>query len=424
MSPEIIFDPYTRLYSEAIGHLKSSAIRDLMSLVGRQDVISFAGGLPYINGLPPEELASVLSTVVAEGFAEAFQYGETGGRGQLKAALVEVMAAEGIAADPDHVLVTTGSQQALYLLGRIFIDPGDVIFMEGPTYVGALSAFRPAGPRIVTVPLDEEGIRTDALATDLQRLEAPPKFIYVVPNFHNPAGVTMHPRRREELLALAERYDLLIIEDNPYGLLRFEGEPAAPLATSGYKNIVYLGTLSKIVSPGIRTGWVLAPPPIVDRLSMLKQGADLCSPALSQMFAEEYIRRGLWLKNLENLKPVYHSRRDAMLLALQEHFPEGSSWTRPQGGLFVWATLPGCLDTEKMLPLAIEQRVAFVPGTAFYADGSGANQMRLNFSFSTEDQIAEGIKRLGRVIRGEIELYRSLGLDAGGPAPWMRSPET
>lgn len=422
MSPEIIFDPYTRLYSEAIAHLKSSAIRDLMSLVGRRDVISFAGGLPYINGLPPEELASVLSAVVAEGFAEAFQYGETEGRRQLKVALVEVMAAEGIAADPDHVLVTTGSQQALDLLGRIFIDPGDVIFMEGPTYVGALSAFRPAGPRIITVPLDEEGIRTDVLATDLEQLEAPPKFIYVVPNFHNPAGVTMHPRRREELLVLAEQYELLIIEDNPYGLLRLEGEPASPLVSSGYKNIVYLGTLSKIVSPGIRTGWVLAPPPILDRLSMLKQGADLCSSALNQMFAEEYLRRGLWLKNLENLKPVYHSRRDAMLLALKKHFPEGSSWSRPQGGLFIWATLPGYLDTEKMLPLAIEQQVAFVPGTAFYANGSGANQMRLNFSFSTEDQIAEGIKRLGKVIRREIELYRSLGLAAGGPAPLDEEP--
>ncbi len=422
MSPEIILDPYTGLYSEANALLKSSAIRDLMSVVGRHDVISFAGGLPYINGLPPEELASVLSSVVAEGFAEAFQYGETGGREQLKAALVEVMAAEGIHANPDHILITTGSQQALDLLGRIFIDPGDVIIMEGPTYVGALSAFRPAGPRIVTIPLDEEGIRTDALATELERLVARPKFIYVVPNFHNPAGVTMQPGRREELLLLAERYEALVIEDNPYGLLRFEGEPVSPLASGDYPNIVYLGTLSKIISPGIRTGWVLAPPPILERLAMLKQGADLCSPTLSQMFAEEYIRRGLWLKNIENLKPVYRARRDAMLRALEKHFPSDSSWTRPQGGLFVWATLPGYLDTEKMLPLAIEQKVAFVPGTAFYPDGSGAHRMRLNFSFSTEDQIAEGIKRLGKVIRREIDLYRSLGLDASGSAPRDEEP--
>lgn len=261
MSPEITFDPYTGLYSEANALLRSSAIRDLMSVVGRHDVISFAGGLPHINGLPPEELGSVLASVVEEGFAEAFQYGETEGREPLKAALVEVMAAEGIKADPDHVLITTGSQQELDLLGRIFIDPGDPIVMEGPTYVGALSAFRPAGPSVVTVPLDDEGIRTDLLAGELERLVERPKFIYVVPTFQNPAGVTMHPRRREELLVLAEQYDALIIEDNPYGLLRFEGEPVGPLASSGYANIVYLGTLSKIVSPGIRTGWVLAPPP-------------------------------------------------------------------------------------------------------------------------------------------------------------------
>jgi 2-aminoadipate transaminase len=414
MSPEIIFDPYTRLYSEASSLMRSSAVRDLMSVIGRSDVISFGGGLPFIGGLPPEDISGAMRSVLEKGMSEAFQYGETEGREELKGALVEVMAAEGVHASPEHILVTTGSQQALDLLGRIFINRGDPIAIEGPSYLGALTAFVPNGPDIITVHLDQQGMPVDVLESLLDASGGPPpKFIYVVPNFHNPAGVTMTMERRVRLLELARERDLLIIEDNPYGLLRFEGEPVPPLAAIDPKRVVYLGTLSKIVSPGIRTGWAFGPAPIIDRLATLKQSADLCSSALNQMFAEEYIRRGLWLKNIENLKPIYRSRRDAMLLALEENFPEGSRWTRPQGGLFIWATLPEFLDTEKMLPLAINQKVAYVPGTAFYADGSGANQMRLNFSYADEDLIAEGIKRLGKVIRKEIELYHSLGLDRG-----------
>jgi 2-aminoadipate transaminase len=414
MSPEIIFDPYTRLYSEASSLMRSSAGRDLMSVIGRSDVISFGGGLPFIGGLPPEDISGAMRSVLEKGMSEAFQYGETEGREELKGALVEVMAAEGVHASPEHILVTTGSQQALDLLGRIFINRGDPIAIEGPSYLGALTAFVPNGPDIITVHLDQQGMPVDVLESLLDAAGGPPpKFIYVVPNFHNPAGVTMTMERRVRLLELARERDLLIIEDNPYGLLRFEGEPVPPLAAIDPKRVVYLGTLSKIVSPGIRTGWAFGPAPIIDRLATLKQSADLCSSALNQMFAEEYIRRGLWLKNIENLKPIYRSRRDAMLLALEENFPEGSRWTRPQGGLFIWATLPEFLDTEKMLPLAINQKVAYVPGTAFYADGSGANQMRLNFSYADEDLIAEGIKRLGKVIRKEIELYHSLGLDRG-----------
>jgi 2-aminoadipate transaminase len=414
MSPEIIFDPYTRLYSEASSLMRSSAVRDLMSVIGRSDVISFGGGLPFIGGLPPEDISGAMRSVLEKGMSEAFQYGETEGREELKGALVEVMAAEGVHASPEHILLTTGSQQALDLLGRIFINRGDPIAIEGPSYLGALTAFVPNGPDIITVHLDQQGMPVDVLESLLDAAGGPPpKFIYVVPNFHNPAGVTMTMERRVRLLELARERDLLIIEDNPYGLLRFEGEPVPPLAAIDPKRVVYLGTLSKIVSPGIRTGWAFGPAPIIDRLATLKQSADLCSSALNQMFAEEYIRRGLWLKNIENLKPIYRSRRDAMLLALEENFPEGSRWTRPQGGLFIWATLPEFLDTEKMLPLAINQKVAYVPGTAFYADGSGANQMRLNFSYADEDLIAEGIKRLGKVIRKEIELYHSLGLDRG-----------
>jgi len=412
VSPEIIFDPYTKLYSEASTLMKSSAVRDLMSVVGRSDVISFGGGLPFTGGLPPEDINDVMRSVMEKGMAEAFQYGETEGRDELKRELAVIMSQEGIDADPEHVLVTTGSQQALDLLARILIDSGDDIIIEGPTYLGALAAFRPAGPRMTTMHLDTEGLPVADLERVLDEWRGPaPKFVYVVPNFHNPAGVTMSAERRERLLAVAEERDLLIIEDNPYGLLRFEGKSVPPMASSGSRHVVYLGTLSKIVSPGIRVGWAYGPPPIIDRLATLKQGADLCSSALNQMFAEEYIRLGYWEKNLEVLKRVYLSRRNAMLSALEKNFPEGSRWTRPEGGLFIWVTLPEFLDTEKMLPLAINQKVAYVPGTAFYADGTGANQMRLNFSYANEELIAEGIKRLGKVIRKEIELYHSLGLD-------------
>lgn len=412
MSPEINFDPYTNLYSEATGLIKSSEVRDLMSVTGRSDIISFAGGLPYIGGLPAEDIAAAMDTVIRESYTDAFQYGETEGRDTLKRMLADVMAEEGLSAEPEHIMITTGSQQALDLLARVFIDRGDRLVLEGPTYIGALAAFRPADPAFITIPLDDFGMRVELLAEELERLGTPaPKFVYVVPNFHNPGGVTMTPDRRQLLLRLAEEHDLLIIEDNPYGLLRFAGEPHKPLAAHDRKRVVYVGTLSKIISPGIRIGWVLAPAPILDRLAKLKQSADLCSPALSQMFAEQYIRQGLWKKNLENLKPIYRSRRDAMLLALEEHFPEEAQWSRPEGGLFIWATLPGYLNTTKMLPLAILQKVAYVPGTAFFADGSGAQHMRLNFSYANEDQIAEGIKRLGKVIKREMRLCRSLGLD-------------
>jgi 2-aminoadipate transaminase len=412
MSPEIIFDPYTNLYSEATGLIKSSEVRDLMSMTGRSDIISFAGGLPFIGGLPPEDIITAMDAVIRESYTEAFQYGETEGRDKLKLMLSEVMAEEGLHAEPEHIMITTGSQQALDLLARVFIDRGDPLVIEGPTYIGALAAFRPVDPAFITIPLDDAGMRVESLAEELGRPGKPlPKFVYVVPSFHNPGGVTMSDDRRRLLLELAAEYDLLIIEDNPYGLLRFAGEPHETLAAHDSRRVVYVGTLSKIVAPGIRIGWVLAPAPILDRLAKLKQSADLCSPALSQMFAEQYIRKGLWKKNLENLKPIYRSRRDAMLQALEEHFPPEALWSRPEGGLFLWVTLPGYLDTTKMLPLAILQGVAYVPGTAFFSDGSGAKHMRLNFSYAAEDQIAEGIKRLGKVIKREMRLCRSLGLD-------------
>lgn len=412
MSPEIIFDSFTNLYSKATGLIKSSEIRDLMSITGRHDIISFAGGLPYIDGVPKDELASVMESVFQDSHATALQYGSTEGLASLKSHLVNLMSEEGLDADTDHVLITSGSQQALDLLGRVFIDPGDSIVVEGPTYVGALSAFRPNNPEFITVQLDNNGIQTDRLRQALKSTgDKKPKFIYAVPNFHNPAGVTMGMDRRKDLIKIAHEFGLIIVEDNPYGLLRFEGEPLPPLASIDRERVIYVGTLSKIVSPGIRVGWVLAPSPIIEKLATLKQSADLCSSNLSQTFAEEYLKRGLFQKSLPHLREIYRMRRDAMLNSLEEHFPKEASWTKPGGGLFIWVSLPSYLDTAKMLPLAIEKKVAFVPGGAFYHDGSGKNNMRLNFSFPSPEEIYIGIERLGTVIRKEMELYRSLGLN-------------
>lgn len=413
MSPEIVFDPFTNLYSTAAGLIKSSEIRDLMSITGRQDIISFAGGLPFIDGLPGDELSSVMASIFEKGHGVALQYGSTEGLDGLKEQLVYLMSEEELEADTDYIQITTGSQQALDLLSRVFVDPGDSIVIEGPTYVGALSAFRLSNPDFTTIPLDEEGIQTDILEKALESMSPrTPKFIYVVPNFHNPAGVTMSMDRRSSLLKLASDHNVLIIEDNPYGLLRFGGEPLPPLASLDRERVIYVGTLSKTVFPGIRVGWVLAPTPIIDKLAKLKQGADLCSSNLNQMFAEEYISKGLWKKNLDHLRGLYKVRRDAMLSSLEEHFPREASWTQPEGGLFIWVTLPPYLDTRKMLPLAIENKVAFVPGTAFFPDGTGRNNMRLNFSFPSPQEIFIGIERLGDVIKKEMELYHSLGLDA------------
>lgn len=410
MESEIDFDPYKGHYSSSSSLLRSSEIRDLMSIAGRPDIISFAGGLPFIEALSAEEISEIATDVLTNSHTEALQYCETEGRYSLKTRLLEIMAAEGINAEPEHILITTGSQQALDLVARLFINPGDPIVIEGPTYVGALSAFRPAAPTFVTIPLDEMGMRVEILERKLEE-GLSPKFVYLVPNFNNPAGVTMSEKRREQLIELSRKYNLLTIEDNPYGLLRFEGKPLRPLVARDPQKVIYLGTLSKIISPGLRIGWVYGPLTIIERLTILKQSADLCSSSLNQFLAENFIARGLWKNNLEKIRPMYKSRRDSMLKALERYFPKDSNWTHPEGGLFIWVTLPEYLDTTKMLPLAIDSGVAFVPGVAFYPDASGKNKMRLNFSYPPEEQIIEGIKRLGKVIRKEIELYRSLGIN-------------
>jgi len=317
------------------------------------------------------------------------------------------MAEEGVEADPEDVVVTNGGQQALDLVGKVFIDPGDEIVVEAPSYVGALSAFGAYEPRFIQIPLDQEGMVVEELE-DVLLKGARPKFVYTVPNFHNPAGVTMSKARREQLTALCREAGIPILEDNPYGMLRFEGESPPCLRALDPGNVIYLGTLSKVFSPGLRLGWALAEPGVTQRLILAKEAADLCSSSLTQLIGEQYLAGDRWRHNLGTLVEIYRSRRDAMVDALREHFPGSASWTTPNGGFYVWVTLPEYFDTSAMLAAAVERRVAYVPGTAFYPDGRGRDRMRLSFCYPSEDDIREGVSRLGGLLADEEDLYRSL----------------
>jgi 2-aminoadipate transaminase len=404
---------YAGLFSTRAQVTRSSAMRDLMALTSQPDVISLAGGLPEMSAFPGEVLAKITAQIAAEEPARALQYGPTEGMEDVREAIAEVMAAEGMTGiDPRDVLVTTGGQQVIDLVCRIFIDPGDVIIAEAPTYPGAVPCFGSFEADVVQIPMDADGMRIDELEEALDRLAGEgrtPKFIYTVPTFHNPGGVTMSLPRRERLVELARERELLVLEDNPYGLLRYEGEPLPTLySLDGGDFVIYLGTFSKILSAGIRVGWAVAPRPIFQKLNIGKQAADLCSSSLSQLFVATYFRSGLWAQQLERFKEIYRRRRDVMLDALAEFFGTEAAWTAPQGGLFVWATLPDYIDTTDLLVRALEENVAFVPGRAAYLDGRGGSSMRLNFSAVSEDDIREGVRRIAKVVREQVALYGTL----------------
>jgi len=318
-----------------------------------------------------------------------------------------LMAEEDTSADPEDLVVTTGAQQALDLVGKVLLDPGDVVAVEAPAYVGALSAFSVYEPRFLQVDLDEDGMIVEQLEEALLRGERP-KFVYTVPNFHNPAGVTMSRARREQLVALCREARIPIVEDNPYGMLRFDGEPLPTLRSLDRQNVIYLGTVSKVFSPGVRVGWAVAEPGVLQRLVLAKEAADLCGSQFTMLVTERYFGGELWRRNLGALLQTYRSRRDAMLTALDEQFPSDARWTKPSGGFFVWVTLPDYFDTPALLAAAVDRKVAYVPGTGFYPDGRGRQQMRLCFSYPTEERIAEGIRRLGELLADEEELFRSL----------------
>ncbi len=468
---------YESLFAERTRGMRSSAMRDMMSLTERPEVISLAGGLPETRTFPPELYAKLMAKVAAESTARALQYGPTEGMACTVECIVEVMAAEGTSVDPDEVIVTTGGQQVIDLMCKAFIDPGDTIVAEAPTYPGAVPTFDAYQANVVQIEVDSDGMPIDELEATLDRLEAEgrsPKFIYTIPNFQNPGGVTMSLPRRHRLVEVARQREILVLEDNPYGLLRYEGDPLPTLhsldalaAKRGGASdfVVYLGTFSKILSPGVRLGWAVAPRPIMEKLNLCKQGADLCSSPVTQLFVAAYFeeragtgaragrgaagggKRGsargdgaardarpgpahrgdgepLWLTHLESLKDLYRGRRDVMLEALAEHFGPAASWTKPQGGLFIWATLPDYIDTTDLLARALEsEAVAFVPGRAAYLDGRGASSMRLNFAGVPEEDIREGIRRIGKVVREQVGLFGTLTGAEPAAAPPAREPD-
>lgn len=387
-------------FAERTHNMMSSIIREILKLALQPDIISFAGGMPAAELFLIREFEEACQYVLTHDGVRALQYGTTEGYPPLKQYLVEKMKEYDVPAEQENILLVNGSQQALDLIGKIFINPGDVVLTEGPTYLGAIQAFRAYQARLVTVPLDEEGIQTGKLEEALER--HPVKFIYVLPNFHNPAGVTMTLERRLKLVELAARYGVFIVEDDPYGELRFEGQDITPLVVLHKENVLYLSTFSKTLSPGIRLGWIVAPSKIIAKLVQAKQGSDLHTSTFVQMVANDICQRGILRSHVKTIREVYRERRDAMLAAMERHFPPGVTWTRPQGGLFLWVQVPEHIDTTEFLNLALQEKVAFVPGRAFYPDDDGQNAMRLTFATADPERIEEGIKRLERALTREL----------------------
>jgi 2-aminoadipate transaminase len=414
-------------------------MREMMALTERPEVISLAGGLPDTSTFPPKLYAKLMASVAAESTARALQYGPTEGMEATVECIVEVMAAEGTAVDPNEVIVTTGGQQVIDLVCKTLIDPGDVIVAEAPTYPGAVPTFSAYQAQVEQIEMDADGMPIDALESVLDRLQEQgrrPKFIYTIPNFHNPGGVTMSLPRRRRLVEVARERELLVLEDNPYGLLRYEGEPLPTLYSldaqaagrGGASDLViYLGTFSKILSPGLRLGWAVAPRAVLEKLNLGKQGADLCSSPMTQLFVAAYFSQCDWREYLETLKSLYSRRRDVMLEALEEHFGGRADWTRPEGGLFIWATLEGNVDTTDLL--ARSEGVAFVPGRAAYTDGrSGSSSMRLNFAGVADEDIRQGVRRIGEALGGQAGLFGALSGSshtiAAGADPSAPEPQT
>ncbi len=412
---------YAALFASRTQVMRSSAMRDLMAITARPEVISLAGGLPDTSTFPPQSFAAQMTRIAQESAAEALQYGPTEGFEETKDCILQVMGAEGMLPDHDDVIVTTGGQQALDLIAKVLVDPGDVVICEAPTYPGAVPVFCSYEADVIQIECDRDGMRVEELEPLLDQLEADgrrPKMIYTVPTFQNPAGVTMSLARRQALVDIARARELIVVEDNPYGLLRFSGEALPPLyQLEGGDFVVYVGTFSKILSPGIRLGWCVAPPPLMEKIVLGKQASDLCTSTLTQYFVREYFAEGRWRQYIEELIGLYRRRRDTMLEALAEHFPAEATWTEPEGGLFIWATLPDYIDTADLLAKALRADVAFVPGQAAYVDGRGGSSMRLNFSGVDEDEIREGIRRIGKVIGEQVELYRALTGEHTMPVP-------
>ena len=404
-------DPWLESYADRTHGMRASEIRALFAVANRPEVVSLAGGMPNLEGLPLKTLAEIAHDLVMTRGTTALQYGSGQGDETLREQILEVMRLEGIEAHPDDVVVTTGSQQALDLVTRLFVNPGDVVVAEAPSYVGALGVFRAYQADVVHVRLDEHGLVPEALEETFARLAAQGrsvKLLYTVPNFHNPAGVTLSLERRPRILEIARRYGVLVLEDNPYGLLGFDGEPLPAMRSMDDAGVIYLGSFSKTFAPGYRVGWAVAPHAIREKLVLASESAILCPSNASQLAVSAYLANHDWRNQIKAYREMYRERRDAMIGALAEHIPE-ATWTVPQGGFYTWVRLPNGLDAQAMLPRAITALVAYVAGTAFYADGQGADHMRLSFCYPTPDRIREGVRRLAGVVAAESELVEIFG---------------
>jgi 2-aminoadipate transaminase len=411
-------DRYVGQYAERAVDMVASEIRALFSVAARPEIVSLAGGSPNVSALPLDVVGAMIGDLIATQGATALQYCTAQGDAGLRERICDVMALEEIRAHPDEVVVTVGSQQALDLMARIFIDPGDVILVEAPSYVGALGAFAAYQVDVVHVAMDDDGLIPEALEEAIRRTAAAgrrAKFLYTVPNFQNPAGVTLAAGRRHRILDICRRVGLLVVEDNPYGLLGFDSEPIRALRADDADGVVYLGTFSKTFAAGVRVGWAVAPPAIRDKLILAAESAVLCHSSFSQLTVREYLNTQPWREQIKHFREVYQDRRDATLSALSAMMPAECRWTRPGGGFYVWLRLPDGINSKAMLPRAIASRVAYVPGTGFYADGSGGQYARLCYSLPDPDRITEGVRRLASVLETEIQLR-----DDFGPAPGIK----
>lgn len=405
-------DPYVDRYAERARGMVASEIRALFAVASRPEVVSLAGGMPYVSALPLDAVGDLVNELITERGDVALQYATAQGDPGLREQICEVMAAEGIDAHADDVVVTVGAQQALDLVTRIFVDPGDVVLAEGPSYVGALGTFAAYQADVVHVPMDDEGIIPEALRDTIERVAMSGrriKFLYTVPSFQNPAGISLPPSRRREILDICRSSGLLILEDNAYGLLGFDAEPMRTLRADDPEGVIYLGSFSKTLAPGLRVGWALAPHAVRDKLVLAAESALLSHSSFNQLAVARYLSTQPWWEQVKGFRELYRERRDAMLGALESLMPEGCQWTRPGGGFFVWLTLPEGLDAKAMAPRAISSRVAFVPGTAFFADGGGKRQMRLSYCYPPPDRIREGVRRLAGVVEQELELRDTFG---------------
>ncbi|HEY4023629.1 MAG TPA: PLP-dependent aminotransferase family protein [Pseudonocardiaceae bacterium] len=405
-------DPHLARYAARTAGMTASEIRALFAVASRPEVVSLAGGMPNLAALPLESLSAEIGELIATDGLVALQYGSAQGIVGLREQVCEIMALEGINAHPDDVVITVGSQMGLDMVTRIFCDPGDVVLAEGPSYVGALGSFSAYQANVVHVAMDDDGLVPQALREAIDAVTASgrrAKFLYTIPNFHNPAGVTLAVSRRAEILEICARAGVLVVEDNPYGLLGFDGQTYPALRSYDRDNVVYLGSFSKTFAAGLRVGWVLAPHAVRERLVLAAESATLCPPTINQMIVNRYLATHDWRGQIKLFQQTYRERRDAMLGALDAHLPAGCSWTRPDGGFYVWLTVPEGVDTKAMLPRAITARVAYASGTGFYADGLGSRQMRLSFCYPTPERIREGVRRLANVLADELELYRTFG---------------